>query len=62
MNREEWVLAELKRFLVAAHKENKYRSFDPAEILAEIAGLEAETVLGPIEEAAEPAPEDTEVG
>lgn len=49
MNDERWILANLKRAIAERHKKDRFEGMDPGEILALIAEIEAEAVLGVLE-------------
>lgn len=49
MNDERWILANLKRAIAERHKKDKFYVMSTSEILALIAAIEAEAVLGTLE-------------
>ena len=59
INTEAYVLATIKLYFAMKELEDSYSSVKPAEILALIAKIEAEAVLGPEDD--EPAAETEEV-
>lgn len=50
MNDERWILATLKRAIAEQYRKDRFNAKSPAEILAMIAAIEAEAVLGEPEE------------
>lgn len=50
MNDEKWILATLKREIAKRYQKNRFDAMSPAAILALIAAIEAEAVLGEPEE------------